>query len=262
VQLFADLTHPFIQRVQYRLLAPVVHRFIAVSRHMADDLCHTFAIPLEKIRVVHNAVAAPAAAQFDGGSEPGLNRGGTGLKVVLTPARLHAQKGHRYLLEAALLVPDAIFVFAGDGPERTSLEDQSARLGLRDRVLFLGRRDDIPALLAQCDVCVLPSLSEGLPLAVLEAMAAGTPVIGCAVGGVPELVADGQTGLLVPPADPQALAGAIRCLLSNPGLARQLAAAGHARVLQDFSVSTMVARITAIYEELLEKTHARHRRAS
>jgi glycosyltransferase involved in cell wall biosynthesis len=82
------------------------------------------------------------------------------------------------------------------------------------------------------------------------------------VGGVPELVADGQTGLLVPPADPQALAGAIRCLLSNPGLARQLAAAGHARVLQDFSVSTMVARITAIYEELLEKTHARHRRAS
>jgi glycosyltransferase involved in cell wall biosynthesis len=129
-------------------------------------------------------------------------------------------------------------------------------------VLFLGRRDDIPALLAQCDVCVLPSLSEGLPLAVLEAMAAGKPVVACAVGGVPELVADGQTGLLVPPADPQALAAAIRGLLSDPVLARQLAAAGQARVLQDFSIGAMVARITAIYEELLEKTHARHRRAS
>jgi glycosyltransferase involved in cell wall biosynthesis len=229
---------------------------------MAVELSRRLAIPPEKIRVVHNAVPAPAAAGREPNFEPVLSRVATGVKVVLTPARLHAQKGHKFLLEAALLVPDALFVFAGDGPERTSLEELSARLGLKDRVRFLGHRDDMPALLARCDVCVLPSLSEGLPLAVLEAMAVAKPVIASAVGGVPEAVADGQTGFLVPPADPQALAAAIRCVLSNAALARQVAVAGQTRVLHDFSVGIMVPRITAIYEEILEKTHARHRRAS
>src|SRR5439155_22355430 len=112
------------------------------------------------------------------------------------------------LLWAASLSPRALLVRAGDGPLRAALEQRAIALGIHDRVLFLGERKDIPALLARCDVFVLPSLNEGLPLTVLEAMAAERPVVATNVGGLPELVADGVRGILVPPAGPRALAGA------------------------------------------------------
>jgi glycosyltransferase involved in cell wall biosynthesis len=166
-------------------------------------------------------------------------------------ARLEKQKGHQYLIEATAQVPEALFLFAGVGSEQTRLEAQAKALGVTDRIIFLGHREDIADLLASCDLFVLPSLFEGLPLSILEAMAACKPVVATAVDGNNEIVIDGQTGLLVPPADPGALAGAIRTVLSDPVLARRLAAGGKARVQQEFCAEKMVKSVMQVYEELV-----------
>src|SRR4029453_11595231 len=138
--------------------------------------------------------------------------------VILTPARLHPQKGHEYLLAAAAQIPDATFVLAGDGPLRSELEVRARELGIAGRCLFLGERADVPDLLAAADLFVLPSLFEGLPVSILEAMAAGRPVVATAIGGTDEVVTTEQTGLLVPPRDPVAIAAAIRGLRAEPAL--------------------------------------------
>ncbi|MGN6275533.1 MAG: glycosyltransferase, partial [Solirubrobacterales bacterium] len=156
---------------QLRALARGVGRYLAVSRAIGAELVEKLGWPAEKIEVLYNAVDAERAAVA---APPGLREelgGGEGGPLVLTPARLHAQKGHATLLEAAAQVPSAVFVLAGDGPERESLEALAQRLGIADRVRFLGRREDVPQLLAACDVFALPSLYEGSSLAVLEAMA-------------------------------------------------------------------------------------------
>jgi glycosyltransferase involved in cell wall biosynthesis len=171
--------------------------------------------------------------------------------VVLTPARLHPQKGHTYLVSAAAATPGATFVFAGDGPLRGSLEAQAAELGVADRCLFLGERTDMPDLLAASDLVVLPSLYEGLPVSVLEAMAAERPVVATAIGGTDEAIVSEESGLLVPPRDPAALAVAIGRLQGDPALARRLASAGRARVEREFSADRTAREVMRIYDEVL-----------
>jgi glycosyltransferase involved in cell wall biosynthesis len=163
---------------------------------------------------------------------------------------LDRPKGLSDLLAAAQLVPEAFFVLAGEGREREILQTRARALGIANRVSFLGHRNDIPDLLASCDVFVLPSLYEGLPVSVLEAMAAGKPVVATAVGGTCEVVLHGQTGLLVPPRDPAALARAIRTLLADPDLVQQLTQAAKVRLCQKFRADTMVERIADLYDEL------------
>jgi glycosyltransferase involved in cell wall biosynthesis len=180
---------------------------------------------------------------------------GRELPVIFTAARLHNQKGHAHLLEAAALVPDALFLLAGDGPERARLEGRARQLGIEGRVRFLGQRRDIPELLAICDLFVLPSLYEGLPLSLLEAMAAGKPVIAAAIPGNDEIIIDGKTGLLVPPGSAADLAASIRRLLSDSALAAQFAEAGKDRVVRNFSAQAMAGRVTQIYDELLESRY-------
>ena len=155
------------------------------------------------------------------------------------------------MLQAAARVPNAVFVLLGDGPEQSALEAQASALGVRNRVVFLGYRQDVPDLLACADLLVLPSLFEGLPLSILEAMAAGKPVIATDVGGTSEVIEPEQTGLLVPPANPGALAGAIRRVLFDRRLAERLALTGKARVRDEFSAATMVQSVTQIYEDVL-----------
>jgi glycosyltransferase involved in cell wall biosynthesis len=233
-----------------RILSGLVDRYIAVSydlrRHLIDDL----RIPKKKITVIHNGVAMarlepPRDDRPMGGLSDSVRQ-----PIVLTCARLHEQKGLMHLLEAVSLVPQARFVIAGDGPQRIELEECARTLALNGRVLFLGHRDDVPMLLAGCDIFVLPSLFEGLPLALLEAMEAGKPIIASAVGGISEAVIDGKTGLLVPPARPQLLANAIQKLIENPIFANQLATAGKARVMNEFTDYGMVQRLMHLYEQL------------
>lgn len=236
--------------LQLRLLARGVDRYLAVSAAIAAELTGDYGWPAAKIAVVHNAVelgrfevAPPAGlrAELDADERP----------LVLTAARLSDQKGHPVLLEAAARLPKAIFALAGEGPEEDALRRQAERLGVADRVRFLGRREDVPALLAACDVFALPSLYEGSSLALLEAMAARRAVVSSAIPGTDELIEDGRTGLLVAPGDPGTLAGALGRLLDDPGLRDSLAAAARERVEREFDSAATARRVAAIYGEVL-----------
>jgi glycosyltransferase involved in cell wall biosynthesis len=177
---------------------------------------------------------------------PALEKNGP---MIGNVARLAPQKGHRYLIEAAPAVlqrhPEARFVVVGDGELRGELERQAAPLG--DRVIFAGARDDIPDLLASFDVFAFPSLFEGLCLAVIEAQAAGVPVVATPVGGIRETVVDGETGFLCPPRDSAALAERIIECLDRPDLARRIAEAAQRRVQERFSERRMVAETLTLY---------------
>lgn len=261
MQLFPEF--PWTRAVlgQQKLIDKGIHRYIAVSKGVAREMQRAFQIPGDKITLVHNAVNA---SLFSRPANMGLRAelsGGSGHPIILTVARLDWQKGLPYLLEAAAGVQEATFVLAGDGADRPMLEARASTLGIADRVRFLGRRDDVPDLLAACDLFVLPSLHEGLPLSVLEAMAAGKPVIATAIPGTDEAVIQDKTGILVPPADPVALAEAIRSLLCQPQMARRFGMAGKVRVQEEFSNEVMVGRVMRVYDELTDPREVRHARA-
>jgi glycosyltransferase involved in cell wall biosynthesis len=176
-----------------------------------------------------------------------------GAPIVGVVARLEPEKGHPTLIEAwpAVLgaAPDAHLLIVGEGTQRDSLEAQVAVLGLGSSVTFTGRRDDVPAVTAALDVAVLPSYREAQGLSILEAMALSRPVVASAVGGIPEMIEDGRTGLLVPPRDPDALAAAIIRLLRNHPFADTLAKAAQNLVHDRFCVELMVRAIESIYDE-------------
>jgi len=173
-------------------------------------------------------------------------------RIVGNIARLAAQKGHRDLVAAAPKVlerhPDVRFVVAGDGELRSQLTELARPLG--DRFVFLGEREDVPDVLASFEVFAYPSRFEGLCVAVIEAQAAGVPVVATPVGGIPENVLDGETGLLVPPNDPVALAEAINRLLDEPELARTLAERARPRVAERYARERMVERTLALYDSM------------
>jgi glycosyltransferase involved in cell wall biosynthesis len=163
--------------------------------------------------------------------------------LVGNVARLAPQKDHRTLIEAARLMPEAEFVIAGDGKLRAELETQAEGSNVR----LLGARDDVPEVLASLDVFAFPSLFEGLCLAVIEAQAAGVPVVATPVGGIRETVIDGETGLLVPTRDPSAVAAAIRRLLEDRPAAEAMAAEARRRVRERFSVERMIEETLRLY---------------
>jgi L-malate glycosyltransferase len=215
-----------------------------------------------KVRVIHNGVDV---AKFKSAREDPIRLfpdAGDGKLVVLV-GNMHTDvKGHPWLIAAAPAVleqfPDTTFVLVGEGEQRSHFEKQVRDLGFLQSFLFLGRRSDIPEILASCDIAVLPSRAEGLPNAVLEYMAAGLPVIASRVGGNAELVQDGVTGMLVPSEDSAALSAALLKLLSEPALAARLAQAGHEFTVRNFSFERLVQDVDALYTELLsEKRRSR-----
>ena len=206
-----------------------------------------------RIRVVYNGVD-PSPADANGLREE--LRIPDDAPLVVEVGRLADVKGQRELLEAVADLPSARAVFVGDDLERggeyaRELERHAAELGVSDRVVFAGQRDDAARVLAAADVLALPSWTEGLPLVVLEAMAQGRPVVATPVGGTPELVADGETGLLVPPRDPRALADALTRILRDPELRRRMGEAGRRRVEERFSAARMAQEVLAIYDEVV-----------
>ncbi len=253
--LFGEIETPRSRRMQ-KAVSGAVDVYIAVSEHLASELYPRIIHPGKKIRVIRNSVRDVRATGTEAAAvlRRALGAGGE-RPIVLTLARLEKQKGIRYLIEAAALVPDALFLVAGEGPDRAELEGLSRSAGVADRFLFLGYRRDGRELLAACDLFVLPSLFEGLPLSVLEAMAAGKPVVATKVGGTDEAVEHDVTGLLVTPRDSAALASAIREVLSRTQLAQRLGEAGEARARRDFNPRIMVERTVGIYEELLGRSY-------
>jgi L-malate glycosyltransferase len=175
-------------------------------------------------------------------------------RLVAVVANMHVEaKGHTDLIHAAEEVSRNFtavkFLLVGDGVRRANLEAMTIELGLSQTVLFLGHRNDVPSILASCDIFVLPSWSEGLPNSVLEAMAAGLPIVATRVGGVPEIIEDGLSGLLVTPKDPHALATAILKLLTNKQFAEQLGRCAKDRVWAGFSLERLLAELDGLYGE-------------
>lgn len=195
-------------------------------------------------------------------SEIGMPRDGLLVGVL---ARLEPEKGHRYLIDAmpriVERVPSAWLAVVGEGSCDVELRAQAARLPrrARERVAFTGRREDVAAVTADLDVAVLPSLREAQGISVLEAMARRRPVVASAVGGIPEVVSDGVDGILVPPADPRALADALVRVLSDDRLRRRLGDAGYRTVAQRFSIDAQVRRIEVVYDEELTRAGVTNR---
>lgn len=170
--------------------------------------------------------------------------------LALALGRLHRNKGFDVLLEALARAAGIHLWLAGDGPERAALERRARQAGVESRVRFLGWRDDVPALLAACDFLVVPSRHEPLGNTIVEAWAANRPVIASETAGPKELIVADETGLLVPPDDPRALALALDRLAEDVNLRRRLAAAGHARYAAEFSETRIVAAYRALFAKV------------
>jgi glycosyltransferase involved in cell wall biosynthesis len=179
----------------------------------------------------------------------------TNAMTIGTIGRLLPLKGIVHLLRAISTVrgefPDVRLEIVGDGPQRSDLQQQIIELGLKDTVSLLGWLPEVNSAMANWHIFVQPSLEEGLPVALLEAMAAGLPVIASAVGGIPEIVEDGVTGRLVAPGDPVALAQSLREMLLNVELRQRLGRAARLRIRRHFSSEAMVRQISEVYDELL-----------
>jgi glycosyltransferase involved in cell wall biosynthesis len=224
---------------------------VANAAAVAHDARVVERLPARKLSVIYNGLP-PSAFTLAPPEDVG-----TALPAVLCVARLVPAKGHRVLIDAAALLRGrgrpCTVVLAGDGPERDQLEE--AARGRDVDVRFLGSRADVRGLLAGADVVVLPSITEGLSNAVMEAMAAARPIVATAVGGTPELLED--RGLLVPAADPEALAAAIDRLLGDREQATALGNAARAWALTNLDVGAMADEHIALYDRLLrDRGHA------
>ena len=227
-------------------------RYIAVSHSLARELTR-WGISPARVSVIHNGIETES---FERAGRRFSRGGGRGRPVVVgTVARMAPQKGLPVFIRAAARLasqfPEMRFVVAGDGPERGALEKLAFKLGLRERLSFPGYCADLPARLAEIDIFVLPSLTEGMAITLLEAMAAGCTVVAARVGGVPEVIEDRVTGRLVLPGDDAALAASIASLACNPGQAVRLARTARDHVRRNFSLEKMLARTEAVYRELL-----------
>jgi glycosyltransferase involved in cell wall biosynthesis len=227
---------------------------VAVSDAAGDAFRRRYPDQAGKISVIHNGVQLAGVSRDRAAVRAALDLGNQVVGIIA--ARVDGNKGHDTLLHAMAKLQEqglpATLLVVGDGAAREPLEALAAERKLgRDRVRFLGFRTDVPDLLAASDFFVLPSLTEGLPLCILEAMASRLPVIATPVGGIPELISDGEHGYLIPVNDIDALAGAIATLAGDASLRQRLGDAGHAKVAEQFSFAEMVRRYDALYRSLL-----------
>ncbi|WP_437590728.1 glycosyltransferase [Sorangium sp. So ce1000] len=241
--------------------AAFVDAHVAVSRPTAETLVSQGQICREKLHVVPSGLdlsrfAPDPVARARVRAELGISQQAW---VLGTVGRLSAVKNHALLLRAAAraLPEDGRLLLVGEGPERERLAALTRELGLSERALFVGKRHSAPQFLAALDAFVLSSVSEGLPLALLEAMAAGLPVVATAVGGVPTALTDGYTGFLVPSGDAEAFAARLTELRDNPSLAARMGRYGRKVALQRYSAARMVERYMDLYTLLLVRQ--RHR---
>lgn len=241
----------------YGANARLADRLIAVSEEVRTFSIDAMHLGEERVVAIRNGVPVE---RFVGNEPAGQAlRAELGIAanapLVGIVARLSPQKDHHTFLRAAAAIrrslPDARFLIVGDGELRAELEAAAGALGLGEAVIFAGLRRDIPVVLAALDLLVFSSAWEGLPVALLEAMAASRAVVSTAVGGVPGVLVDGSTGLLVPPGDPEALAAAIAALLGDPARRAAMGRAGYERAVANYSIQAMVQTTIELYRQLL-----------
>jgi len=249
------ITQPYRLRhmIAYRLAGKVFRYSIAVSTAIQNKVIRERHIPTGKTMTIHYGIDLKRfRPQADSRVRQSLGFAPADV-LIGTTARFTEQKGHAHLLSAATKIltrfPGVHFVFVGDGPLQEPLRQEVNRLGLNPAVHFLGFRSDMQRVLNAFDLFVLPSLYEGFPNAVLEAMACGLPVVATRVDGTPEAVADRQTGLLVPPKNANALADATIRLLSRPEEMRRMGTAGRKRVEEAFALEKQIEQFVTLYRD-------------
>ena len=222
----------------------------AVSDSVAQRLLDC-GVSAKKVKTIANGINVQAFERAD--ALPAFNFDES--KMVGMVARLDLQKGFEYLLRAArdlcVAFPALKVVIVGDGPDRKAIEDMILRFGLQSNVILAGQHSDMPGIYAAMDIFVLPSLNEGLPMTILEAMAASKPVIATRVGAIPSVIRDGETGLLVDPGDTYGLRNAVARLLSAPDLCHRIGAAGHAWVSRHYTSEIMALKYRQMYDDVL-----------
>jgi len=252
-----DVWKTWYHRLIDRLLFRRTDKVICVSDQVLDFYRDVLRVPAAKLEVIPNAIDVEGPPPPPGARPLREEIGaGAGDFVFLCAARLHPQKAHAVLLDAARSVADRggrrfKIALAGEGSLRAELEARVRVLGLEQVVHFLGFRNDVRALLPQADAFVLPSHYEGLPLAVLEAMAAGVPVVVTRVGGNPGIVEDGRNGLMVPAGDVPALADAMARVAGDARLARALGEEARRRVAERHDIEKVAARTYRLFDDLL-----------
>ena len=249
-----------LEFLKQRLRVILPDNIIAVSHAIAKYCTEQLKAKEEKIIVIYNGVDFD---RFQVSGETNLKRREMGIPVNATVlgsfGRLEIEKGYYYFIEAVSHLKanypktnsNLIVLIVGEGSLRQKLMQKAVELGVKDEVKFLGERSDVPQLLQITDIVVIPSLSEGLSIVALEAMAAGKPLIATNVGGMPELITSGSDGLLVSPCDASALSCAILTLMENKDLAYRLASAAKEKLAKNFSEESMLTKIMQAYEELL-----------
>ena len=252
---------PETDREELRRLTPHIDRLIAVSRMIERKIADEGRVGAP-VSLIYNGVdlerydhQEPCCTLRD---EYGMEPGSVLVGVV---ARLEPEKGHPTLLEAwphvLRRVPNAYLLVIGEGSRCEALQQQARELRIAHRVVFTGRRDDVPAVTAALDVAVLPSYREAQGLSILEAMALSRPVVATNVGGIPEVITDGMSGVLVEPHDPGGLAEAISRLLLDHPFADQIGRGGHEVVRERFCLEKMVADVSALYEDGAQRVRLR-----
>ncbi len=234
-------------------------RAIAVSQSIATELAHRLHLAPDRIRVVHNGIDTAHLTQLASAEAVADARRAAQLaeqdRPVVVVGQLVRRKGQHLLLQAAPAIlraePRVVFVFVGDGPHASDLRAQANAAGLAGRCRWLGYRSPAAAFLAMAEVVALPSLAEGLPIVVLEAMALGRPLVASRAGGTPELIEDSRSGRLVDVGDVPALAGAVQDLLASPEVAAALGRAAHERARAQFSLEGNARQTYDVYEQVL-----------
>ena len=258
IQLYASHPHQSafkksVYRVMERALDRVTTRYVAVSQAMKTFGVDRRIMKPEKIKVIYNGIVVPRAEP----PQTDRNRRALGLcsngLIVGTLARLEPQKGLQYLIHATAILKTRFdnveVVIAGEGPLRQELMGLSRSLGVEDNVRFVGWQQDSRRLIEAVDVFCLPSLWESFGMAMADAMALAKPVVATRVDGIPEVVADGEVGLLVPPRDSRALSDAISVLLNDEPLRRRMGRAGRDRVEKMFTADRMVRRYAELFKD-------------
>jgi glycosyltransferase involved in cell wall biosynthesis len=238
---------------------PHADRLVTVCRAFAQELAGSTGVAIDKISVQHNSIrlGSPVSAT-DVEALRNQFEIRTGEHIVLSVGRLSREKAHIDLLEAFKCLgetkPDILLklVIVGDGPERARLETAAESLGCKDRVIFTGQVGNVQSFYSTADVFALPSLSEGSPNVVLEAMAANLPIVATAVGGVPEMLENNESALLVPPNDPPAFAAAMATLLTNQDLAQRLATNAARVADSQHDPESYVRSLIEIYREVID----------
>ncbi len=257
---------PHRKLIDRRLIARRADAFVAVSREDRRRMIEVERIPAAKVRFIPNGIPDPPPPDpsHDVRAELAI---APGQPVIGAVATLRPQKALDVLIRAIPRLREAIpsirvlVVGGGDGPtepEPRRLREVARDLGVEESLSFLGARTDVPDLLCAFDIAVLSSDYEGSPLSIMEYMAAGKPVVATRVGGAPDLVEDGVTGLLVDPQDPDGLAAAIASLLGDPARAAAMGKAGRERQRREFSIEATTRRVEALYQELLARSLARY----